>query len=88
MVANAILYCSSYEHSETSKNALCLVPKKRVDWDAIHEKNDVIETSEDLASVKKQLKQDKHTCLLMRTKHLRAYKKPLQDNGNNLRGFV
>ena len=50
-----------------------LVPEKRGDWDAIHEENDVIEASEDLASVRKQLKRGKETCLVMRTEHLRAY---------------
>ena len=46
--------------------------KNRGDWDAIHKENDVIEMQEDLASVKKQLKQGKHTCLGMRTEHPRA----------------
>ena len=36
----------------------------------INEENDVIETREVLASVKK--KQGKHTCLVMRMKHPRA----------------
>ena len=48
-------------------------PKKRGDWDAIHEENDVIETREELANVKKQLKQGRHTCLVMRTEHPRDY---------------
>ena len=47
--------------------------KKRGDWDTIQEENDIIETSEELASVKKEIKQGKHTCLVMRMKHLRAY---------------
>ena len=47
-------------------------PKKQGDWDTIH-KNDVIETSEELANVKKLLKWGKHTCLVMRTEHPRAY---------------
>ena len=46
--------------------------RKQGDWDAIHEENDVIKTSEDLASAKKQLKNCKHTCLAMRTEHPRA----------------
>ena len=39
----------------------------------IQKENDDIETPEDLASVKKQLKQGKHTCLVMRMEHS-AYK--------------
>ena len=44
--------------------------KKR--GDTIHEENDVI-MPEDLANIKKQLKQGKHTCLVMRMEHPRAY---------------
>ena len=47
--------------------------KHRKDWDTIHKENDVIETPEESASVKKQLKQGKHTCLVMRTEHPRDY---------------
>ena len=43
--------------------------KKRGDWDNIHEENDVIERTEKLANVKKQLKLGKHTCLVMRKEH-------------------
>ena len=46
--------------------------KKQGDWDAIHEENDVIEMPEEVGSVKKQLKQGKHTCLVMRMEHPRA----------------
>ena len=60
------------------------IRKKRGDWDAIQEGNDVIETLEELASVKKKLKQGKHTYLIMRTEHPRAYEKPLQDYVSNL----
>ena len=38
-----------------------------------HEEDDVIETSKELASVNKELKRSKHTCLVMRTEHPRAY---------------
>ena len=38
----------------------------------IHEENDVIETGE-LVNVKEALKQGKHTCLIMRMEHPRAY---------------
>ena len=48
-------------------------PKNRTDLNIIHEENDVIET-EELANVKKQLKQGKHTCLIMRMEHPRAYR--------------
>ena len=40
-------------------------PKNRTDLNIIHEENEVIETME-LARVKAQLKQGKHTCLIMR----------------------
>ena len=38
----------------------------------IHEENDIIETGE-LARVKAQLKRGKHTCLIIRMEHPRAY---------------
>ena len=44
-------------------------PKNRT----IHEENDVI-GSEELARVQAQLKWGKHTCLIMRMEHPRAYK--------------
>ena len=47
-------------------------PKKRTDLNTIHEENDVIETDQ-LARVKAQLKRGKHTCLIMRMEHPRAY---------------
>ena len=48
-------------------------PKNRTDLNTIHEENDVIETPEELANVKKQLKLGKHTCLIMTMQHPRAY---------------
>ena len=48
-------------------------PKNRTDLNAIHEENDVIETQEELARAKAQLKRGKHTCLIMRMEHPRAY---------------
>ena len=48
-------------------------PKNRTDLNAIHEENNVIE-KEELAKVKRELKQSKHTCLIMRMEHPRAYK--------------
>ena len=47
-------------------------PKNRTDLNTIHEENDVIEMGE-LARVKAQLKRVKHTCLIMRMEHPRAY---------------
>ena len=47
-------------------------PKNRTDLNVIHEENNAIEM-EELANVKKQLKQGKHTCLVMRMEHPRAY---------------
>ena len=47
-------------------------PKNRTDLNTIHEENDVIEM-EELARVKAQLKRGKHTCLIMRMEHPRAY---------------
>ena len=47
-------------------------PKNRTDLNTIHEENDVIEM-EELATVKEALKQGKHTCLIMRMEHPRAY---------------
>ena len=75
MVANAIIHCSSQKYQETSENALCLVPKNqknRTDLNTIHKENDVIEMQEELANVKKQLKQGEHTCLIMTMEHPRA----------------
>ena len=47
-------------------------PKNQTDLNTIHEENDIIETGE-LASVKAQLKQGKHTYLIMMMEHPRAY---------------
>ena len=47
-------------------------PKNRTDLNIIHEENDVI-FPEELARVKSQLKLGKHTCLIMRMEHPRAY---------------
>ena len=47
-------------------------PKNRTDLNTIHEENDVIEMGE-LVRVKAQLKRGKHTCLIMRMEHPRAY---------------
>ena len=47
--------------------------KNRTDLNVIHKENDVIEM-EELARVKTQLKQGKHTCLIMRMEHPRAYR--------------
>ena len=47
-------------------------PKNRTDLNTIHKENDVIEKVE-VARVKAQLKLGKHTCLIMRLEHPRAY---------------
>ena len=47
-------------------------PKNRTHLNVIHEENNIIET-EELARVKAQLKWGKHTCLIMRMEHPRAY---------------
>ena len=47
-------------------------PKNRMNLNTIHEENDVI-GPEELARVKAQLKWGKHTCLIMRMEHPRAY---------------
>ena len=47
-------------------------PKNRTDLTTIHEENDVI-GPEELARLKSQLKRGKHTCLIMRMEHPRAY---------------
>ena len=47
-------------------------PKNRTDLNTIHEENDIIEMGE-LANVKEVLKWSKHTCLIMRMEHPRAY---------------
>ena len=47
-------------------------PKNRTDLNTIHEENDVI-GPEELAGVKAQLKRGKHTCLIIRMEHPRAY---------------
>ena len=48
-------------------------PKNRTDLNTFHKENDVIETQEELTRVKAQLKRGKHTCLIMRMEHPRAY---------------
>ena len=47
-------------------------PKNRTDLNTIHKENDIIGL-EELARVKAQLKQGKHTCLIMRMEHPRDY---------------
>ena len=47
-------------------------PKNRTDLSTIYEENDII-GPEELARVKAQLKQGKHTCLIMRMEHPRDY---------------
>ena len=55
-----------------AKMLYVLLSKNRTDLNTIHEESDVI-GPEELARVKAQLKRGKHTCLLMRMEHPRAY---------------
>ena len=48
-------------------------PENRTDLNTIHEGNDII-GPEELARAKEALKQGKHTCLIKRMEHPRAYK--------------
>ena len=48
------------------------IQKNRTDLNTIHAENVVIEMGE-LARVKEVLKWGKHTCLIMRMEHQRAY---------------
>ena len=47
-------------------------PKNRTDLNTIHDENDIIEMKE-LNRVKAELKRGKHTCLIIRMEHPRAY---------------
>ena len=47
-------------------------PKNRTDLNTVHEENDV-KGPEELARVKAQLKRGKHTCLIKRMEHPKAY---------------
>ena len=47
-------------------------PKNRTDLNTIHEENDIIGL-EELARVKEKLERGKHTCLIMKMEHPRAY---------------
>ena len=49
-------------------------PKDRNDLKTIHDENDVIETKEEINEVKSKLKEEKHTCLIMKIEHPRGYK--------------
>ena len=46
-------------------------PEKRGDWDTIQEEN--VEMPGEVASANKKLRQGKHTCLVIRMEHPRAY---------------
>ena len=47
--------------------------KKRGDWDAVHEENRVIRMQGEIENVNEQLRQEKHTCLIMRMEQPLAY---------------
>ena len=73
MVTNEILQRHFSNIRRHAKMLYVWYPKKRRDWDTIHEEDNVIETREELANIKKQLKQGKNACLVMRTEHPRDY---------------
>ena len=56
------------------KMVYVFLPKDRNDLMKIHEENDVIESNEDLASLKKKLKNEKHTSLVMGIEYPRSYR--------------
>ena len=58
--------------SRQAKMPYVWYPKNRTNLNTIHEENDII-GPEELARVKAQLKWGKHTCLIMRMGHPRAY---------------
>ena len=62
-------------------------PKNRTDLNTTHEENDVI-GPEELARVKAQLKQGKHTCLIMRMEHPRDYIISLYDSLSLVTGLL
>ena len=47
--------------------------QKQGDWDAVHEENEVIKTQRKIANIKEWLRQEKHTCLIMRVEQPFAY---------------
>ena len=47
--------------------------KKQGDWDAINEENEVIKMQGEIVNVKERLRQEKHTCLIMRVEQPFAY---------------
>ena len=47
--------------------------EKRGDWDPVHEENEVIKTQGEIANAKERLRQEKHTCLIMRVEQQFAY---------------
>ena len=65
--------CWNWPYQEQANMLYVWYPKRRGDRDTIQQENDVIETREELVSVKKQQKQGKHSCLVMRTEHPRDY---------------
>ena len=49
-------------------------PKEKTDLKTINEENDVIETEQELHNIRKTLKENKHTCLVLRNEFPRSYK--------------
>ena len=73
MAANPIVHCIPNNIRRQAKMLYVWYPKNRTHLNTIHEENDIIEMQEELARVKAQLKRGKHTCLIIRMEHLRAY---------------
>ena len=71
MAGNSILHCCSPNIRRQAKMLYVWYPEHQKDWDTIHEENDVTETRQELANVKKQLKQSKHICLAIKTEYPR-----------------
>ena len=47
--------------------------KKQRDWDAVYKENEVIKMQGEIVNVKERLRQEKHTCLIMRVEQPFAY---------------
>ena len=56
MVVNPVIHCQPKNIRRQAKMLYVWYPKNRTDLNIIHKENDIIETLEELANVKKQLK--------------------------------
>ena len=73
MVDNPVIHAIPDNIRRQAKMLYVWYPKNKADLNTIHKENDIIETPEELARVKRELKWGKHTCLIMRMEHPRAY---------------